>query len=233
MLYFTLLEPAVPENVGAAARALKTMGFADLWIVNSAVHQHKQARIVAHASDDILANARHFDSLAAVRAEVDLLVGTSAKPRHQRHVLLAPDALRANLGDKLANQMDIALVFGREESGLHTEEIALCDLLTSIPLAVQYPSLNLGQAVMLYAYELAALRAHDSEADLKAGTEAQVAQYRALQAKLAPLLTHFGYAPASKMAIWIQEHLPLVDTRGQGFIHQLVDKTRQLMDQAR
>lgn len=229
MLYFTLVEPAVPENVGAAARALKTMGFADLWVVNSAVHQHKQANIVAHASGDILARARRFDSLAAVRSEVDLMVGTSAKPRHQRHVMLEPAELRSNLSDKLANQMDIALVFGREESGLHGDEVALCDLLTSIPLASLYPSLNLGQAVMLYAYELSSLRALHKDSS----AESDPAQYRALQQKLTAMLAEFGYAPASKMAIWINEYLPLIDTRGLGFVHQLVDKTRQLMDQAR
>ena len=78
MLRFVLVEPAVPENVGAAARALKTMGFGDLWIVNSDAHQQKQARILAHGSGELLQKARHFSSLADVKQEVDLVIGTSA-----------------------------------------------------------------------------------------------------------------------------------------------------------
>ncbi|WP_430462815.1 tRNA/rRNA methyltransferase [Thalassolituus sp. LLYu03] len=239
MIHFVLVEPAVPENVGAAARALKTMGFGELWIVNSTVHTDKQARILAHGSGDILDNVRTFDSLAAVRAEVDLMVGTSAKPRHQREVLLTPEALKTNLADKLAGQFRIALVFGREDSGLHGPEVAQCDLLTSIPLAVTYPSLNLGQAVMLYAYALSGLNAKAQVAE--DGCEGQAddhqpqsqnenqkqGQYNALRDKSAALAESLGYSHDSKMLGWLHEHLPLLDARSLGFVHQLVDKIQQ------
>lgn len=83
-LAFVLIEPKVPENVGAAARALCTMGFAELWLVNSDQHTRPEAGWLAHGSQHLLDNARIFPDLAAVRNSVDLLIGTSAKPRHSR-----------------------------------------------------------------------------------------------------------------------------------------------------
>src|SRR5690606_25869957 len=148
MLYFVLTEPAVPENVGAACRAVKTMGFDQLWVVNSDAHRHKQARILAHRSGDILDNIRTFNSLAVVKAAVDSVVGSSARPRHQREVLLSPAQLHHYLWGRQQQGAAIALALGREDSGLHCHEIALCDLLTAVPMAVSYPSLNLSQAVM-------------------------------------------------------------------------------------
>lgn len=224
MLYFVLTEPAVPENVGAACRAVKTMGFDQLWVVNSEAHRHKQARILAHGSGDILDNIRTFNSLADVKAAVDILVGTSAKPRHQREVLLSPAQLHHNLQDKLQQGADIALAFGREDSGLHGHEIALCDLLTAVPMAVSYPSLNLSQAVMLYAYELSGLAAPATATSVDAN------QYKALRDKTARLAQQLGYDEQSKLQGWLHEHLPLLDTRSLGFVHQLVDKTLHQLD---
>lgn len=218
MLHFVLVEPAVPENVGAAARAIKTMGFSSLWIVNSSAHLEKPARILAHGSGDILDQVKTFADLAAVRSRVDLLVGTSAKPRHQREVLLPPDALREQLQAKADAVQQVALVFGREESGLHGDEIALCDLLTAIPMAVTYPSLNLAQAVMLYAHALAALPV--SAAERSDAPD----QYRALREKCAGLLQALGYEPDEKLYQWMMEHLPLLDKRSIGFAHHLTDK---------
>ena len=224
MLRIVLVEPAVPENVGAAARAVKTMGFNELWVVNSAAHLHKQARILAHGSGDVLDNIRTFSTLAEVKNCVDLMVGTSAKPRHQREVLLSPAQLHQNLHDKLQQGSEIALVFGREDSGLHSHEVDLCDTLTAIPMAVTYPSLNLSQAVMLYAYELSGLAAPLTDAS------ADASQYKALRDKTARLAEQLGYDEQSKLQGWLHEHLPLLDSRSLGFVHQLVDKTLQRLD---
>ena len=218
MLHFVLVEPAVPENVGAAARALNTMGLTSLWIVNSSVHRDKAARILAHGSAHVLEQVREFASLAQVRDEVDFMVGTSAKPRHHRDVLLAPEQLRQQLQDKGDTVTNTALVFGREDSGLHSHEIALCDLLTSIPLARPYPSLNLGQAVMLYAYVLQQLSPPETVA------EAAPDQYRSLRRKCAALLQQVGYDRQEKLYQWLMERLPLLNKRDIGFAHHVVDK---------
>ena len=220
MLHFVLVEPAVPENVGAAARALKTMGFTELWIVNSRVHEAKAAHILAHGSQDILENVRLFDDLQSVRAAVDLMVGTSAKARHHREILLAPEALRDNLQAKADSVRQVALVFGREESGLHSHEIALCDMLTSIPLATTYPSLNLGQSVMLYAYILSGLQPATSHGP------AVPDQFAALRDKCSALLAAVGYGQDEKLYQWFMERLPLLDKRSIGFAHHLTDKLK-------
>ena len=218
MLHFVLVEPAVPENVGAAARALKTMGYTSLWIVNSGVHLEKPARILAHGSTDILDQVRTFPDLAAVRREVDLMIGTSAKPRHRRDLLLPPEAVRDRLQEKQGTVENCALVFGREESGLHGPEIALCDVLSAIPLAVAYPSLNLGQAVMLYAYVLQQL-----QREIPTATPAPD-QYAALRGKCETLLRNTGYAPGEALYQWALDRLPLFNRRDIGFAHHLIHK---------
>ncbi|WP_097459324.1 tRNA/rRNA methyltransferase [Mangrovitalea sediminis] len=222
-LAFVLVEPKVPENVGAAARALKTMGFGQLWIVNSQVHREPAAGWVAHGSDDILAAVRAYDSLEAVRADADLLIGTSAKARHGKRELYTPKALQVLLGNKGDTVAQAALVFGREDRGLSNEELASCDLVTGIPLAVSYPSLNLGQAVMLYAYALSGLR-------LDAAAEtAAVGQWTALRDRLQVLLPSLDVAPDSKLYQWALERLPLLADKDVRFLHTLCQNIEKKM----
>lgn len=214
-LAFVLVEPKVPENVGAAARALKTMGFGELWIVNSQVHREPAAGWVAHGSDDILAAVREYDSLDGVRADADLLIGTSAKARHGKRELYTPQALQALLDNKDDTVAQAALVFGREDRGLSNEELASCDLVTGIPLAVSYPSLNLGQAVMLYAYALSGLRLEASQDIETAGP------WAALRERLRALLPTLDVAPDSKLYQWALERLPLLADKDVRFLHTL------------
>lgn len=214
-LAFVLVEPKVPENVGAAARALKTMGFGQLWIVNSEAHREPAAGWVAHGSDDILAAIREFPSLDAVRADADLLIGTSAKARHGKRGLYAPDELRMLLSNKGETVTQAALVFGREDRGLSNAELECCDLVTGIPLAVTYPSLNLGQAVMLYAYELSGLQVENVVSGGAPG------QWAALRGRLEELLPAVGVEADSKLHHWALERLPLLAEKDIGFLHTL------------
>ncbi|MET0378363.1 MAG: tRNA/rRNA methyltransferase, partial [Spongiibacteraceae bacterium] len=181
-IIFVLVRPAVPENIGAAARALKTMGFIELRIVGTVAHREKQARILAHASTDILDNAQEFSDLSAALADIDFSVATSAKDRHDRRYSFSPPELRANLIGKQGAVKKVAIVFGCEESGLSNGELALCDALSSVPLATSYPSLNLAQAVMLYAYELSAC------ATLTENAVPESAEWAALKQRITPLL---------------------------------------------
>ena len=215
-LAFVLVEPKVPENVGAAARALCTMGFSELWLVNSDLHAHPKAHWLAHGSDHILDNARIFPDLAAVRNSADLLMGTSAKPRHNRQDWHEPAALRSVLANKGQAVATAALVFGREDRGLANDELALCDLLTGFPMAVSYPSLNLAQAVMLYAWELSGLASpaatKESASDPGLG---------ALRSRLETLLPQLDAPADEKLSQWVFERLPLLSDRDIGFVHTL------------
>ncbi|MFW5823576.1 MAG: tRNA/rRNA methyltransferase [Marinobacter sp.] len=218
-LAFVLVEPKVPENVGAAARALCAMGAGELWLVNSDLHTRPEAHWLAHGSDHILDNARIFPDLDAVRNSADLLIGTSAKPRHNRHHWHAPGELAAALANKGAAVATAALVFGREDRGLSNDELACCDLLTGIPMVVSYPSLNLAQAVMLYAWELSPARASIQAG--RSAAETDPAQLRALRQRLEQLLPALDAPPGSKLYQWLFERLPLLSARDIGFVHTL------------
>ncbi len=217
-LAFVLVEPKVPENVGAAARALCTMGFAELWLVNSDLHTRPEAHWLAHGSDHILDNARIFPDLAAVRNSVDLLMGTSAKPRHQRQDWHEPSQLRNIIARKGASVATAALVFGREDRGLSNDELALCDLLTGFPMAVPYPSLNLSQAVMLYAWELSGLAFLPKAQSRPAAPDARLG---ALRLRLETLLPELDAPSNGKLSRWVFERLPLLTERDVGFVHTL------------
>jgi tRNA/rRNA methyltransferase len=151
---FILVEPAVPENIGAAARAINTMGFSDLRLVNPCDHLSEKALMLAHGSHHILQNAKVFHSLADALVNVDFSFATSAKQRWVKQDIIMSNDLVNFLSKKRDSITSIAIVFGGEESGLSNDDIALCDRVTSIPLATPYPSLNLSQAVMLFAYSL-------------------------------------------------------------------------------
>ena len=153
-IIFILVEPAVAGNIGSAARAIKTMGFSELRLVNPCDYLSLDARKMAHASGEILENAEVYYGLQEALANIDFSIATTAKQRDARLEFHSntdiPEILRAK-GNTIKNT---ALVFGREESGLSNDDIRLCDMASTIPLVQTYPSLNLGQAVMLYAYTL-------------------------------------------------------------------------------
>ncbi|MCL7943033.1 tRNA/rRNA methyltransferase [Marinobacter sp. ATCH36] len=228
-LAFVLVEPKVPENVGAAARALCTMGFDELWLVNSDLHTRPEAHWLAHGSDHILDNARIFPDLAAVRNSVDLLMGTSAKPRHQRQDWHQPARLRDIITRKGTSVATAALVFGREDRGLSNDELALCDLLTGFPMAVSYPSLNLSQAVMLYAWELSGLASAREAQSQPAISDARLG---ALRQRLEILLPELDTPADSKLSQWTFERLPLLTERDIGFLHTLCGNIERRLDES-
>lgn len=223
-IVFVLVEPAVPENIGASARALNTMGFRQLRLVSADkrrdLHLEKQARILAHGSREILDQAQQFPNLAEAVADRDFVIATSAKPRHQWREHFTPTELRPLLADKGETIARVAVVFGREESGLHTAELDCADVISSIPLHQPYPSLNLSQAVMLYAYELSALKTLGP----KSTVTADAGQYRALKSKLGVVLPALSFVDDSKLYQWAMQRLAQLPGKDIGFLHALCDK---------
>ncbi|MFP4470930.1 MAG: tRNA/rRNA methyltransferase [Bacteroidales bacterium] len=151
---FILVEPAVPENIGAAARAIKTMGFDQLRLVNPCQFHDGKARWVAHASTEILDRARVYTSLAEAVQDLDFVIGTSARAKSAKADHHPAESIQDLLQAKVQSLTNVGIVFGREESGLSNEELRLCDISTYIQMQTTHPSLNLAQAVMLYAYLL-------------------------------------------------------------------------------
>jgi tRNA/rRNA methyltransferase len=149
-----LARPSHPGNIGAAARAMKTMGFGDLRLVSPRRFPHPEADALASGALDVLERARVYPSLAQALADVSLAVGFSARSRELSH---APVALReaAPRIHEGAGAGGAALVFGNETFGLTNEELGRCQMLCSIPADPAYASLNLAAAVQVACYELA------------------------------------------------------------------------------
>lgn len=151
-IHFVLTEPETAANVGAAARALNTMGFQHLDVIApKCEHLGKEARYVAHASEHFLEQAQVFENFDAMLSSFDMVIGTTADYRHVKTSYLESTKLNSYLSE-LEESTRIAVVFGRERVGLDNDELNQCDMISSIPMATKHPTLNLGQSVMLYAY---------------------------------------------------------------------------------
>jgi len=219
---FVLHRPARGGNVGAAARALTTMGFRDLRITAAAQYDPEEARAWAHGSTEVLDAARHFASLPTALEDSDLIVGTSARRRGDRREYLTPVELR----DHLAHILDdggasrICLVFGPEDHGLTNEDLDLCQLLSEIPMRRSYPSLNLAQAVMVYAYELAPL---SFRVDKPRTRNPRAESVRTLHEKVEALLPKLGFVPGRAVTRRIVERVGRAGALDVNLIHSVVN----------
>ncbi|MBC3944533.1 tRNA/rRNA methyltransferase [Erwinia persicina] len=222
-----LVSPARAENVGAAARAMKTMGFDELRIVNSQVHLDPVAQRVAHGSAEILSQATHWTSLDAALADIDFSIATTARSRAKFRYYATPQQVQGVLEEKQSWIGSAAMVFGREDSGLTNEELAQVDLLTGIPMAADYPSLNLGQAVMVYCYQLSALRQVSAQTEV--GAEAD--QLAALRQRARNLLQRLEVAGDEKLADWLQQRMGLLQQRDIAMLHRLLHDIEKNLQQ--
>ncbi|HZZ01785.1 RNA methyltransferase [Paraburkholderia sp.] len=153
---FILVEPSHPGNVGAAARALKTMGFSRLVLVSPRVpHVQNDPEAIAMASgaDDVLASAHVVPTLADALSGVHWSIALTARLREYGPPQWTPRAA-AGAAHEQAAHGEIALVFGNERTGLSNEDVERCSALAHIPANPAYSSLNLAQAVQVLAYEL-------------------------------------------------------------------------------
>lgn len=148
-----LINTSHPGNIGAVARAMKTMGLCDLWLVGPLQFPHPKADEMASSAIDVLANAKVVESLDEAIADCTLVVGTSARMRAVPWPLVSPRVAAERVrAESSASQ--IAFIFGREQSGLSNAELERCHLHVNIPANPDYSSLNLAAAVQVIAYEL-------------------------------------------------------------------------------
>ncbi|WP_163834870.1 tRNA/rRNA methyltransferase [Spartinivicinus ruber] len=213
-IYFILVEPKLPANVGAAARALQTMGFANLRIVNSQAHLAPEAQWVAHGAREVLTAAKHYNHLAEATVDLDFTVATTVKKRSTKRYYYSPEQVKQLLETKGATISKVGIVFGREESGLTSEEVHHCDIASSIPLANPQPSLNLGQSIMLYAYVLSSIDIEQEQEIL-----APEGQMKALKAKLALLFESLAISPTAVEYRWAMERLGVLTEKDIHFLH--------------
>ncbi|HVY27684.1 MAG TPA: RNA methyltransferase [Polyangiaceae bacterium] len=164
LLKFVLVRPHYPENVGAAARAMKTQGFKRLVLVKPgkmAEPSHVMAIKMAVKSLDVLQSAPVVPDVKTALADVDFTYATTAR-RGVSGVWLARRAARDAI-ERAARGERLAILFGNEKTGLAEEDLLGAHARVRIPMAADQPSINLGQAVQLFAYELfvAALEARE------------------------------------------------------------------------
>jgi len=228
---FVLVDPAVPENVGAVARALKTMGFSRLRLVGSDFRNEEKAAWIAHGSRDVLEGAGFYGRLDEAVADCDFVIGTTARRRGRRHEYHTPEETLDLLERKGSSVRRAALVFGREESGLSNDELRLCDCLSSIPMASAYPSLNLGQSVMVYAYVLASrpdLAMPDSgKPDRDGGGEAA---FRALKLRAERLLPALGFPKGDLVGGRLLERMSALGLDDLKLLHSLCAELEKLVE---
>lgn len=154
---FVLVEPSHPGNVGAAARALKTMGFSRLVLVAPRVPQVQrdpEAIAMASGADDVLAAAHIVPTLADALAGTQWSLALTARTREYGPPPGAPREAVRDACRQVSAHGDIALVFGNERTGLSNDDVERCSALAHIPANPAYSSLNLAQAVQVLAYEL-------------------------------------------------------------------------------
>jgi tRNA/rRNA methyltransferase len=149
---FVLCRPRNPQNLGAAARALRCAGIASWAVVDPRTHDFEAARRVAVHAEELLDKPRICADLREALEGCALTVGTTARPRRERP-LLTPREAAERLMEAPGR---VAVVFGDERSGLTAGEVDSVDLLSSIPSAPEQPSWNLAQAVAIYAHEVRA-----------------------------------------------------------------------------
>jgi tRNA/rRNA methyltransferase len=149
-----LVEPQMGENIGAAARAMANFGLARLRLVKPREEwPNPQARKMASGADRILDDAVLYDTLAEAVADCALVLATTARAHDQaKPVIDAAEAARLSATEVAAGQT-VGILFGRERIGLENHEVALADRIVTLPVNPAFASLNLGQAVVIVAYE--------------------------------------------------------------------------------
>jgi TrmH family RNA methyltransferase len=161
-VYFVLVEPVESGNIGASARAIKNMGFKNLILVNGPDPLGDEAWWFAHSAEDILKKMKRARTLEEALKNMHVVVGTTRRKGKRRGKFRNMYSGMDELAE-IASTRKVAVLFGREQKGLKTEETDTCSLLYYIPTGGEQPSLNLAQAVMVFAYELSRTEGPSSE----------------------------------------------------------------------
>jgi tRNA/rRNA methyltransferase len=153
-LRFVLVETSRPGNIGAAARAMKTMGFSELVLVNprfADAVQQEEAVAFASGAQDVLSSARIVGSIAEALTDCNFAAAVSSRLREFSPPIVTPRELATQLSGQ--STLNAALLFGNERFGLPNEAVEKCNVLINIPANPDYSSLNLAQAVQVLSYE--------------------------------------------------------------------------------
>ena len=142
-----------PGNIGAAARAMKTMGLSRLYLVSPKEFPSAEATARASGADDLLHQAEVVSTLPEALLGCGMVIATTARTRALSWQIMQPRVMAEKVV-AIAGEQDVALVFGHERSGLSNEELDLCQAAVMVPTNEDYSSLNLAAAVQIISYEI-------------------------------------------------------------------------------
>jgi tRNA (cytidine32/uridine32-2'-O)-methyltransferase len=170
-----MVETTHPGNIGAAARAMKTMGYSNLCLVKPKIYPNAEATARAAGADDILGSAVVCDSLEEALQGCVTVVASTARPRSISHSVFTPREYAPKLSEML-KLGPVALVFGRESSGLSNEELEYCNVILQIPTNPDFSSLNVASAIQILCYEFIQILQADvgEKADTDVGSEEKI-----------------------------------------------------------
>jgi TrmH family RNA methyltransferase len=162
-----LVQPSLGGNIGGCARAMKNMGLTRLVLVAPDDFPGEEASARAAGADDVLAQAQVYATLDEAIADCHLVIGASARERRIAWPMLAPDEAARRVVTAAAAGQEVAVLFGRERTGLTNDELDRCQILVNIPANPEFSSLNLACAVQVIAYEIrCAAETSDAEASV-------------------------------------------------------------------
>jgi len=185
-----LVEPQNPGNIGMVCRAMKNMGLNELRLVNPCQVDHPEAHKFAVSARDVLDSAKIFPTLTEALADTELSVATTRRHGKYRQEIYTPGEIVGRITSYLGSNR-AALVFGREDSGLTTDEVAMCRWHATIPTSDDYGSLNLSQAVLIFCYEF--FKAEGEAVEVDARELAGTGQLEELYTHMEKTLLRIGF----------------------------------------
>jgi tRNA/rRNA methyltransferase len=185
-LRIVLVEPREAGNVGAAARVMKNFGFDDLWIVGRHPNLHPLAGWWASGADDVVERAHFAPTLHHAVADAHMTVATTSDRERTTPVDLTPVEVAQRFAS--IGEQTLAIVFGREDSGLTREEVVQCQHTAVIPTDAAFPTMNLAQSVGVFCYELSTTSRAPEEREL-----ATAARIERLHERVQALLVEVGF----------------------------------------
>lgn len=221
-----LVSPNNPGNIGASARAMRVTGFTDLALVNTNLPLDRGLDYaMAWGALEILENALKVETLEQALEDCQFAIATSARPRHSFREVYSPEEIAEKLAE-FNQETQVAVVFGREDTGLTNEEMERCDYWSRIPSANKFPSYNLAQAVQIYTYCF--LRAFSKPQLREARKTASAEEINWFYKRVRERLELNGFTPRDGMDEFINHYRGLmkdviVDAHACAFLHKMLD----------
>ena len=154
LIQIVLVETSHPGNIGSVARAMKNMGLSNLALINPKKFPHQEATALAGNATDVLEQAKIFSSIQKAVKHSKVIYATSARDRTIEWPTLSARDAASEMQELIANEIEVSILFGREDRGLTNEELQLANKHLIIPAHPDYPVLNIAMSTQVVCYEL-------------------------------------------------------------------------------